>query len=151
MIEVQAASLAQVTKGKGGRTIVIDEDVAGIARDLRAVHPDLRLGYNERGEYFVVYQLDREAATGNVTGEHLVTTAVELDQRLLRRVEQVVHPSYNLADEIDRLDKEIDADNARKHHEVAGEKAERLAHAIRKDVFGADTGRYFFKDRGHDL
>lgn len=146
MLEISPATINQIRSGRGGRVIEIQDDVACIARDLKDVHEDVRLGFNERGGYFVVYQLDREPATGAVMGEHIVTTwdpevNGELDQRLVQRVRRISQPDYSVADDLDRMDREVEREHDRRFSEQVGEKAELLAHAIRKDL-GA-TNRIF--------
>lgn len=144
-IEITPATLAQVHRTRNGHQIAIDDDVQGVARDLLAIDPSLRLHYDPHGEYYVVKQLVTER-DGTVT-EKLVTTALELDQRIVHRVRQIAHPSYDYAAELDRVDAAADRERDRRQAELVGPMAERLAHALRKDL-GA-TNRAFMpgKDR----
>lgn len=128
MIQVEPASLTQVIRGRGGRLVYVDDDVCNVAKTLRAVDPSLRLAYNEVGEYYVVYQT---LADGS---EHLVTTAQELDQRLVHRVAEVCSPGYDAGRELDLLHDVADAEHERHFHQRTGEVGERLAHAIRSDL-----------------
>jgi hypothetical protein len=126
-MEIRPATYAQIKRGRDGRMVAIDDDVAGIAAQLLEIDPSLRLRWSESGEYFVVYQ-----DLGST--QHLVTTAQELDGRLLQRVLQVTHPDFDFAAEVDRVDAEADREAARRFSEGVGERGERLAHAIRKDM-----------------
>jgi hypothetical protein len=127
-MEIKPATLAQVRAGRDGRRVLVEEDVLDIARRLTLIDDSLSLHWNENGEYFVVVQTDRDGR------EHLVTTAQELDGRLLDRILQLVHPSYDLAGELDRLDAESERAADWRFREKTGAVAEKLAHALRKDV-----------------
>jgi hypothetical protein len=127
-MEIRSASYNQVLKGRGGRMVLIDDDVCGIAAQLLEIDPSLRLRWSEAGEYFVVYQQIDEHT------RHLVTTAQELDGRLLQRVLKITHPDFDFAAEVDRIDAEADAAIEHRFHEGVGERGERLAHAVRKDM-----------------
>ena len=137
-MEIQPASLAQVRAGRDGRSILIEDDVANIAGRLKTIDDSLRLRWNERGEYFVVYQqLGRD--------EKLVLTAQQLDERILHRVQQITHPSYDFVGEIDRMDKQAQKDADHRFSEQTGEIAEELAHAVRKDL-GATNKAFIQKE-----
>lgn len=128
-MEIQAATIAQLQRGKGGRMVEIDDDVGGIAKRLREIDPGLHLRYSEAGEYFVVYFVDGEKA-------ELVTTATTCDGRLLQRVERIASDQYDFTGELERLDAQSEADQEHAFREHVGEIGERLAHAIRRDVHG---------------
>lgn len=128
MTDIQPASISQVIQGRGGRLIFVDDDVAGYARALKDIDASLRLAFNEAGEYYVVYQV---LADGS---EHLVTTATELDGRLVRRLRQVCSESYNTGRELDLLHDATDRHHDEQFTERVGEAGERLAHAIRHDL-----------------
>lgn len=131
-MEVQPATLAQVKRLRDGRMIAVDDDVGGVAKDLRAIGRSLRLRYSESAEVFVVYEV-HENNDGSVD-EHLVTTAQECDQRLVARVRQIADEDYDYAGELDAIQKQKDRDQASHFHDQVGEIGERLAHAIRKDL-----------------
>jgi hypothetical protein len=126
-MEIQPASIAQVRAGRGGRAILIEDDVLDIARRLQAIDESLRLRWNEQGEFFVIYQVLDDA-------EKLVLTAQELDERVLRRVREIAHPSYDYMAEVDRMDKQSRKDADHRFYEETGEVGERLAHAVRRDL-----------------
>ena len=95
---IEPVPVAQVLDGYDGRMILVDDDVAGVAADLRAIDPALELRYSERGGHFVVVQVLDEPDGRHV--EHLVTTAPECDHRIVDRVRQVTDPSYDLVGEL---------------------------------------------------
>ncbi len=131
-IAIEPASITQVLASACGPAVVIDDDAGNVARDLRALDATLRVRYSVRGGHFVIFQVIVEP-DGRVV-EHYVTTALQLDQRIVRRVEQLVHPSYDAGAELERAAHERRAaDRAGFREELAGH-AERLAHALRRDV-----------------
>ncbi len=131
-----AADLEQLIRGKDGRMIQIENDVQGIAADLRRIDSHFRLRWSERGEYFVVYWRPDGADEGD---GYMVTTAKELDKRLVKRVEEIHHrvindPAYNVAVEADKFDAEKKAHAEYEREQKMGEKHEKLRHALRKDL-----------------
>lgn len=137
-IEIQPAAVEQVHKAlKTGRRIAIDMDVQNIAQDLREIRATLKLEYDPGEDIFVV--LDEVTMPNGSIEEKLVTTwdcvrNGPLDQRLVRRIREIAHPSYDLAAELEKADKAADLERARRFREKVGPAAERLAHALRKDL-----------------
>lgn len=133
MTEIVPATLTQVVRGRGGSTILIEDDVCGVAQRLKEIDDSFRLRYNEQGEFFVVYQL-----TGD--GEKLVTTAQECDARLVERVRRVASDSYDYGAEVTKAEDEADRIKNEQFKEEVGEISERLAHAVREDLRKAIPG-----------
>lgn len=131
-MEIRPASIAQVQMGANGQLVEIDDDVLGIAKDLKQIDENLCLRWSEAGEYFVIYELTED---GN---EHLVLTSQDLNPQMLERVRQISHSSYNYAEEIEKQDKEVERQRDYASSQRSGEAAERLAHAIRKDLGETD-------------
>lgn len=127
-MELAPATLAQVRAGRDGRRVLVEEDVLNIAGRLARIDPSLSLLWNEDGEYFVVVETDQAGR------ERLVLTARELDDRVLKRVELIMHPSYRYADELDAMDDRAEREKDHRFSEQTGEVAERLAHALRQDL-----------------
>jgi hypothetical protein len=131
--EIEPVALTQVLEGYDGRMIVVDDDVAGVARDLREIDPSLALRYSERSGHFVVVQIIEE---GDRRTEHLVTTAQECDQRIVARVRKITHESYDFV-------KELEADQQRAERErrdnspvarMLDEHGDELVFALRRDL-----------------
>lgn len=127
-MDLEPASLAQVRTGRDGRRVLVEDDVLDIAGKLKAVDADLRLQWNEKGEFFAVVQITEDG------GERLVTTAQECDDRLVERMAKVTSSTYDLVADMDQTD--AAAERAKDHafSEQTGEIAERLASAVRKDL-----------------
>lgn len=129
------ANLTMLSQARDGNWVQVEDDVQNVVNDLHKIDPHLRVRYSEAGEYFVVYWKPENEPEGN--GE-LVTTAVELDQRVVKLVQEgywkAQQPGYSFADELDRIDKENEAKKDREFTEKHGEIYERLAHAIRDDL-----------------
>jgi hypothetical protein len=120
------------------RSITIDNDVHGIAKRLYELDPSLRLQATEEdGEIlWLVIQLSDEHGNPQDNGpkENFVTSMKgELDQRLLKRMEKVAGRGYDLVKEMEKAEREADAENERQRMEVMGPAAEKLMHALRKD------------------
>ena len=127
-MEVTPATFMQVKTGRDGRRVTITEDVGDVARRLHEISPKLVLIWNEKGGHFTVAERD-------INGdERLVFTAQECDDRIVKRAELITSEHYDYLGELDKLDKA--AERARDHafSEQTGEIAERLAHAVRKDL-----------------
>lgn len=137
-MELSAATLAQVRRGKDGRMVIVDDDVSNVVRDLQAIDPSLRVRFSEAAGYFAVYQDlgDRE---------HLVTTAQELDPRIVERVSELASKAYDYVAEVEQQDNAAERAKDHRLHEQVGEIGERLAHAMRKDL-GMTTHRAFIEE-----
>lgn len=122
--------------------VTIDDDVGGFAQRLKEIDSSLKLRVSDNTGLFVVYQ---QLPHGR---EHLVTTAQELDGRLVRHVAELVHrhrhDRYDFTAELERADREADRAADHAFSEEHGPIAERLHHAIRKDM-GWTGDRTFFK------
>lgn len=136
-MEITPASLPQITKGRRGRVVFVDNDAFDIAKRLREIDDSLRLAWNEFGEYFVVYQILRGPNESEV--EHLVTTwdpktSGAPDGRLVERVMKIAHPDYDFAAELERIDRAADKQRDHEFAEKIGPYSERLFQAMRKDL-----------------
>lgn len=141
--EIQPASMAQIIKGKNGHYIEVDDDVGNVVRDLQEIDNRLRVRYSEAGDYFVVYMREDDMEPGD---GYLVTTAEQLDARLVNRIRRISHESYDFSKEVQAIDRQADKEREHAYSEHLGEIAERLAHALRKDR-GFDQWRaYIPKD-----
>lgn len=133
MIDITPASLDQIVRGRGGKLIIIENDVNNVATDLRAIHPDLFLRYNDQGDYFVVLQ-----DMGPQCRPHVVTTSQHCDQRLVKRIQAIVagtqDGTYDYGAEVDKHHDEMDRVKDAQFAENVGEVSERLAWAIREDI-----------------
>lgn len=124
--------------------VLVSDDVGGVAAALRALDPHLHLRYSEAGEYWVVYwsadpsQTDEDVEREERGETYLVTSAQDLDHRLVKRIEKVYweckQPGYSLAAELDKIDAKAEQDAKHEWGEKYGEIHERMAHALRKDT-----------------
>lgn len=137
--EIQPARVDQIRAGAGGREIVIDADVGGVVKQLREIDPAFRVRYSEAGDYFVVYCQDEGG------DPYMVATYQELDARVVSNIREIVYrnrqPGYSYAAELERMNADADRRREQRFSEQIGERAERLAHAVRKDL--GDTSRAF--------
>lgn len=132
-IDITPASLDQVLRGRGGELLIIENDVNNVAKDIQAIHPDLFLRFNMQGQYFVVLQ-----NMGEGHRPHVVTTAQECDQRLVRKVQAIVsghvNGTYDYGSEIERHHDERDRVHSAQFAEKMGEVSEQLSWAIKEDI-----------------
>lgn len=130
-LEPTAASFDQVRTTPSGEMVEIEADVLDIVKQIREIHPDLRVRYSEAGDYFVVYQILQENGHEKL---QLVTTAQELDGRLVTRIRKVTSPQYDLAKELEENEAALMKQHRHEQREKIGEVSERLMHALRKDM-----------------
>lgn len=126
-MEIKAATLAQVQRASDGRMIQIDDDVLGIARQLKEIDEGLCLRWSESGEYFVIFHRNPETRE-----ENLVLTTQELDPRVIERVRKVGSKSYDYVAELEKAEAQAERDNDHRIREQAGPVAERVVHELRK-------------------
>lgn len=129
---IDSASLPSVQKGRRGVVVFIDDDALGVAKQIEAMefpegYGKLRLAWNEFREEFVVMQIHPD---GN---EYFVTSAKKADGRLVKRVQQITHPSYSLSKELEEIDNKADKEHDWLFSQKVGDLAERLHHELRKD------------------
>lgn len=150
-MKIQPARLDQILQAHDGRMVLIDADVGGVAADLRAIDPCLKVRFAEeaREPCWIVFW---ESEDGRTT--YLVTTAqaylsasgmwTGLDQRIVDRI-RMIDPQgrggYDYAAEIQRQNEQAARDAKHRRMEMLGELGERAAHAVRKDV--GSTARAF--------
>lgn len=133
--ELEPIAIQQIHRGKKGQMIEIEEDVLDVVKQIKQIDPTLYVRWSEKGGYFVVYcRLPNEPpGTGNV-----VLMVPELDQRVVQSIQRAAweqkQDDYSLADALDKKDNEADKKRDKEFSEQIGEHAERLAHAIRKDM-----------------
>jgi hypothetical protein len=130
MISIIPATVDQVIRGRGGKTIVIDNDVSGIAKQLLEIDSRLRVSYSFEGRYFMIY-LEGAAAHGR---NHLVLTAEVLDGRVIQRCREVCRSDYDVGADLTAREAQIDADKDYQFSQQVGELSEHLAHAIKSDL-----------------
>jgi len=139
--ELEPIAIQQIHKGQTGKAIEVDQDVLGVVKQLKQIDPTLYVRWSEKGEYFVVYCRlpDEPPGTGNV-----VLMVRELDQRVVSSIQKAKweqqQDGYSLADILDKKDDDAKKQRDYEFSQQIGERAERLAHAIRKD-FHFDQNR----------
>lgn len=125
---MKRATIEQVRAGHGGRLVTIDNDLFDLAKRLHEIDRSLGLDWNDTAQFFRVTQTLPDGS------KHVVLTCRELTPEVIDRVRLVTHPSYNVADELDRMDRESDRAAQHKLSERTGEAGEHLHHAFRKDL-----------------
>lgn len=136
---IKPATIEQVQAGADGKFHVIDNDAGGIVARLKRLDENLNLRFSEAGNYYVVYYQGQN-------GPELVATYETLDARIAEDIERMDYamkqPGYNFADELEKLEAEAKREEDYRQKEAMGESAQKLAHALRKDM-GFDQGKIF--------
>ena len=147
------AKLDQIVETRN-RQVIVDADSCSVVRDLQDIDKNFGVRFVDGPQpFFAVYQ-NIEHPDGRLE-QHLVTTAqayptafgtyAGLDGRIVDRVREISHESYDFAKEAAKRRSEHEAEAKRKRQDYAGEMGEMAAHAVRKDL--GSTSRAFFKDR----
>lgn len=149
-MQIEPASLHQIRALADGRLVTITADAGGVADSIRRLDPCLRLRYSESAACFVVYRVHRHgqpcADDDPERTEELVLTAQECDQRIVARLELIDshgRGGYDYVREVEHAAVEARDRQRAEFHEQTGETAERVAHAVRRDLGERYRGRAF--------
>lgn len=126
-MELRHASIALVQKAKNGQKITVEQDVLDVVGQVKEIDPNLSVHWDEAG-YFEIKELCPDGK------ERLVTTTLELDQRLLEHLRMISSPGWDVGREIDRAEALRDRELDHAYHERVGPLGEKAAHALRKDL-----------------
>lgn len=128
--EVKPVSYEQVIEA-GDDYYIIDAATSQIVKEINEIDPRLHVKYSSRCNFFVLYA--KEVREGREE-EYLVRTFTHLDNRIVERVKQISHHSYDYAQDMEDGEKELDSKKLHAIKEKLGDNAERLAFALRKDL-----------------
>jgi hypothetical protein len=131
LMELSPASLDQLRQSSSGRWMLVDKDVGSVAQQIAEIAADraisLSLRVSEVTGIFKVVQIIGDT-------EQLVTSATECDQRLVDSVRKATSPQYDLNAELEQIEREKDSAHEARRQNQLGDAAERLAHAVRRDL-----------------
>lgn len=147
LVEPPRAELGQLQLTNRLEMIRVEPDVLGVVEDLKRIDPGLTLMFDKGQGIYVLYWKGLNEH-GQVV-EQLVGAYRELDQRivnLIRRLDAQGRGRYDLQRELDRLEQAKDREEDARHAEAFGQVAERLRHAIRKDL--GETGSQAYVSGG---
>lgn len=136
-IDIEPASYQQVVAA-GSDWVVIDDDLGGIAKELRELDSRLHLRYNVGQGFYAIYAKEKGE-------EYLVGTYKSLDRRVTERIRYIMSGSYDFVAEGEKAEDKREKEFKAKMNEVHGEGAERLAHALRRDL-GLNNNRAFISN-----
>jgi hypothetical protein len=131
-VEIQPGSVAQVMRSRKGHNIMVADDVQGIANQLLEISDEFRLVYNPQEALWMLEQ-HRHLPDGSVR-EDFVSSFTECDHRILHRAREVSAPGYDIGAELEKAEAVSDAAMEARRYEVSGDAAEKLGHALRKDL-----------------
>jgi hypothetical protein len=153
-MEIAPVPLAQILKGRDGRTYEISGEAANIAARIRELDSSLDVHVNETG-YFVVTQL--VDAGDNATDVETDTTVrkcvrripwAEWDGRVIREFEArtwELRHGISAAERLDKLDAKKEADTMYAFDQEVRERAGALFHAIRRDTLNSRPTAFISK------
>jgi hypothetical protein len=130
--ELQPVALDRIMRTRNGQRVAIDADVGSVVAQLREIDERLHVFYVPDQAFFSV-ELHTPRADGSVD-EHFVGAYESLDGRVVQRIREITRPGYDLGAELERIDREAQAQADHRHREQTGEIAERVAHAVRQDL-----------------
>lgn len=119
----------------GGNWVEITDDVQNVARDLHAIDPRFRLraDFDDHGRVAFIVELHTPMRDGSME-EHFVGAYRELDQRIVKDAHQYTRPDYDLAAELEKVDRRRDREHDSRMREKDARTAEHLGYALRKDL-----------------
>lgn len=164
---VGPARLDQVQKAWDGGMVIIDQDVGGVAEELRRLDPGLKVRVAQRGDCFAVFyqhcaahqQHQRDCADctnddiqpSGATARDLVLTRKAwknsfgtlegLGMDVVEECRLISSSSYDFAREVERQNKAAEKAKHDRIQAATAENAEQLAHAIRRDMGWRYKGR----------
>jgi hypothetical protein len=132
MARMRAATIDQILRTDKGSLVTVEGDVLGIAKQLHEIDPCLRLKYSDAGGEgrFIVYEVT-DNGPGKQPDERIVTTSLDCDQRILDRVREISSEGYDYVAELERINRERDAELDHNFTEQVGEAGERLHHILK--------------------
>jgi hypothetical protein len=121
--------------------VTIPAEYGGVAADIARLDPCLKLRHSKSSDCFIVFRVHRNGEPCREDDpertEDLVLSAVECDERIVKRLE-FIDPQgrggYDYAAELEKAT--LDAHRTRRQEfaERMGDTAEHVAHAMRRDL-----------------
>lgn len=134
-LEPPRATLGQLQLTNKLEMVPIESDVLGVVERLKSIDSGLKMYFDFGQEIFVLYH-EGLNEQGHVV-ERLVGAYKELDQRIINLIERIDAQGrgrVNLSEELEKLERERDAEQRHRQMERVGELGERLRHALRDDL-----------------
>jgi Zn-finger domain-containing protein len=125
-MDIEPISVDQLVRDSRGRMTLVEADVGNVVADIQRINPEFRVRVSEHGN-FIVYQVRGHK-------ENLVLTSATLDQRIVQRIREITHPSYDLVADLEVRERAADKKQEEMLDEQIGIHGERIAHALRKDL-----------------
>lgn len=136
------ARLDQILETRN-RQVIVDADSCSVVKELKEIDKTLNVRFVDGPEpFFAVYQ-DITHPDGR-REQHMVTTAqayptsfgtyAGLDGRVVDRIREITHSSYDFAKEAEKNRREYTERERRQKEDYIGQLGEQAAHALRKDL-----------------
>jgi hypothetical protein len=134
-LEPPRASLGQLQLTNKLEMVPVENDVLGVVSRLKSIDPGLKMFYDFGQEIFVLYH-EGLNEQGHVV-DSLVGAYKELDQRIIKLIERIDAQGrgrHDLIAELEKHERELDAEKRHEQMEKVGELGEKLHFALRKDL-----------------
>ena len=156
-MDIQPASISQLREAENGQLVEISADVGGVVAGLQRIDAGLKVRLSERGQCFIVRHENHGDCPHNCEGgpgsAYLVKTVQAhrngfgtwegLDQRLVDRLLEIGHSSYDYVRALEERDRQAEKARRDRFAEEIGGTAEQAAHALRRDLGERYRGRIF--------
>lgn len=152
-LEPPRASLGELQLTNKLQMIRVEGDVLGVVERLKRIDTGLTLLFDKQQEIYVLYWEGFREDEHGVIGYHedLVGAYKQLDQRIVNLIERIDGQGRGRVDlqrELDRLERQKDAENDRRESERMGEMGEKLRFALRQDLGATGSSVQLSGSRG---
>lgn len=129
---------AQLALSNRLELVHVERDVWHVVETLQRIDPGLQMFFDKNQRVFVLFWKGMREKDGRAElVEDFIGAYIELDQRLVRLIERIDSHGrgrYDLTRELEKLEAEKDAEHAWDQAQRVGDAADRLRHAIRRDL-----------------
>src|SRR5215469_17036250 len=115
-MEHERATLAQIREGKGGRFFEVEDAVFHIVEEIGQIDENLRVNPKAGGSYFEIAEVCKDGK------EREVTTAQELDSRLVEHLRRMSKRGWDAGREMEKHEEDRVRAVDHAFHEEVGER-----------------------------
>ena len=140
-MDIQPAHISQIMQAADGTFVEISADASTVVADLKRIDRGFGVRFAENGNppYWHVYHQSEDGRETNLVmsvqaQQNAFGTWEGLDQRIVRRIMQIGHSTYDFAAEVEKQNREASEAKHRTFRESIEPMAEQAAYAVRKDL-----------------
>lgn len=153
-LEPPRATLEQAQLALSNRLelVKVERDVWHVVETLRRIDPGLQMFFDKNQQIFVLFWKGLREKDGRLDlCEDFIGAYTELDQRLVNLIERIDghgRGRYDLQRELDRLQESKDREHEWEQAQLVGDAADRMRHAIRRDLALEGSSVQLSRSRG---